>query len=77
MIGVTVPKNVYNTDKNAEAVQGVPNNAIRLRMMANPSQSIFGQIKMKRGCLEIDNNVPVPRIEGTNQELSFIWNMVF
>jgi len=59
-----------------EMVQGVPNNAIRLRMMMNPSLSIFGQIRMKRGHLEIDNNIPIPGIEGTNQEQSFIQNMV-
>lgn len=66
---------ISNNDRElnqAETVQSVPNDTIRLRMVANMSSSILRQIRMKRVRLEIDNNVTVQGVEGTDQEKSVV-----
>lgn len=61
---------------NAETIQGVPDNAKRLRMIANTSPSILGQTRMNEGHLKVDNNIPILGIEGANKEQRLVWNMV-
>ena len=45
-------------------------------MMTNPSPSIVGQLRMKRGCLEIDNNTPYQgsRVLIKNRVSSGLWS---
>ena len=59
---------------DTEPVQGVPNDAIWLGLMSDPSTSIFIGLGTEGGRLQVDNNVLVPRIEGADEEESFVWN---
>jgi len=45
-------------------------------MMANTSPRILGKIKVDRGRLKVDNNVSIPRIEGTDQEKGIVQNAI-
>ncbi|WP_238330185.1 hypothetical protein, partial [Mannheimia haemolytica] len=61
---------------NTETVQGVPNDAICLGLMSDPSASILRGLRMEGGRLQVDNNIPIPGIDGANEEESFVWDEI-
>lgn len=85
-IGVAVIQNPLSLLENqtlaenrisAEAVQGITNNAIGLGFVTNPSSSVFRHIGTKRRRLQINYNIPIPRVEGADEEQSFVQDMLF
>lgn len=58
----TSTKNIIN----AEAVQGIANNAIGLRLVTNPPSSVFRYIRTEGRRLQIYYDVPIPRVEGAD-----------
>ena len=51
---------------SAEAVQGIANNVIGLRLVTNPPSSVFRYIRTEGRRLQIYYDVPIPRVEGAD-----------
>jgi len=61
---------------NAEAVQGIPNDTVGLRLVTNPSPSIFGHVGAKGGRFQIYDYIPVTRVESADEKQSLVWDMI-
>ena len=57
---------------NTTTIQGVADDKITTRMVANTSTLFMGNVRLKKLGLEVKEDVSIPRIKGADEEKSFI-----
>ena len=62
---------------NTMEIQGVVDNKVMTRMVANTSTLFTGNVRLKALGLEIKEDVSIPRIRGVDEEKSFIKERIF
>jgi hypothetical protein len=78
---VTVIQNTFNLcmnqtsskdSINTMAIQGVTDDKIMTRIVANTSKLFTGSVRLKALGLEVKEDVSIPRIRGVDEEKSFV-----